>query len=172
MTARAHGGIRFSVVVALLAVLAAGPVAAQGTKPTIISFPVTLTSKQTILEKVGRGGEQTYGWNELTGSASTPSGDVDVQFLGNVQYTNGSGPFFGFLTLKFASLSTLGLRVDGRATVKPDGTTALKAKLRVIGGNAAMTGAKGSGGFAGERRAELGGAIEIKITVRVRGIDS
>jgi hypothetical protein len=150
-----------------------GPAAAQGTKPTTIRFTVALTSEQTILEQVGRGGNQTYGWNELTGSASTPSGNVDVQLLGNVQYTKGSGPFFGFLTLKFASLSTLGLRiVEGRATVRSDGSTALDSKLKVIGGNAAMTGAKGAGSFTGERSAELGSAIEIKVTVRVRGIDS
>jgi hypothetical protein len=165
--------VRLAVAVLSILVLTAGSAAAQGSKATKISFTVTLTSQQTILEQVGRGGDQTYGWNQLTGSASTPSGNVDVQILGNVQYTKGSGPFFGFLTMKFASLSTLGLRiVDGRATVRSDGTTALKSKLKVIGGSAAMTGAKGSGSFTGERRAELGGAIEITITVRVRGIDS
>lgn len=165
--------IRLVVLTAVVVALTAGSAAAQGAKPTTISFTVTLGSQQTILEQVGRGGDQTYGWNQLTGSASTASGNVDVQLLGNVQYTKGSGPFFGFLTMKFASLSTLGLRiVNGRATLQSDGTTALKSKLKVIGGNAAMTGAKGSGSFTGERRAELGGAIEIKITVRVRGIDS
>jgi hypothetical protein len=168
-------GVRVPVRVLLLALLVVAlgtaPAGALGTEPTTIRFTVALNSQQTILEQVGRGGRQTYGWNQLTGSASTPSGNVDVQILGNVQYTNGSGPFFGFLTLKFASLSTLGLRiVDGRATLQPDGTTALKSKLKVIGGNAAMTGAKGSGSFTGARRSELGGAIEITITVRVRGI--
>ena len=97
---------------------------------TRIRFDVTLTSQQQVLEQVGRGGVRTYGWNQLTGSASTPSGDVDVTILGNVDYVRGKGPFFGFLTVKFASMSTLGLRMEGRATPKPDGSTALAATLR------------------------------------------
>jgi hypothetical protein len=161
--------------VTLLAVvfaLAAAPAMAQRGGPTRIQFTVTLTSQQRILEEVGRGGELTYGWNELTGTASTSSGNVDVRLLGNVEYDKGSGPFFGFLTLRFASLSTLGLRiVDGRATVKRDGTTALASRLRVIGGNAAMTGARGTGTIIGERRDELGGAIEITVSLRLRGVD-
>lgn len=156
------------VVVAVLTVIA-GPASANG-QTTKISFTVSLTSSQRILEQVGRGGVQTYGWNQLAGTASTPSGDVSVQLLGSVEYMNGSGPFFGFVTLKFASLSTLGLHMDGTATLRKDGTTALKAKLRVIGGNAAFTGAKGSGSFTGERKAELGSPIVITITVKVTGI--
>jgi hypothetical protein len=92
--------------------------------------------------------------------------------LGNVEYLEGSGEFFGFLTLRFASMSTLGLRMNGTATVQDDGSTDLKAKLRVVGGNAAMTGATGKGSITGERRAELGGAIEITVRLRLRGIDS
>jgi hypothetical protein len=160
-----------AVVVGVVALGSAPLPAGDNDDPNRISFPVTLTSQQSILEQVGRGGEQTYGWNELTGTATTDSGDVQVQMLGNVEYVEGSGPFFGFVTLRFASMSTLGLRMQGTATVKDDGSTDLKAKLRVIGGNAAMTGAKGKGRFTGERPAELGGAIEITITVRLRGVD-
>jgi hypothetical protein len=159
------------VVVATVLALGIRPLRAGGDDPTRISFPVTLTSQQSILEQVGPGGEQTYGWNELTGTATTSSGDVQVQMLGNVDYREGSGRFFGFLTLRFASLSTLGLRMNGTATVQDDGTTNLEAKLRVVGGNAAMTGARGKGRITGERREELGGAIEITVTVRLRGLD-
>lgn len=166
-----------------LAVLAAVAVAAMTTTPataapagsttTRIKFTTTLDSQQRVLEQVGRGGVKTYGWNELTGTASTDSGDVQIQLLGNVDYVNGSGPFFGFVTMKFASLSTLGLRiVDGRARVRDDGTTGLRSRLRVIGGNAAMTGATGTGTMTGGRREELGTAIELTFDVRIRGITS
>ena len=160
-----------ALIVTTALALGDGPLSAGGDEPTRISFPVTLTSQQSILEQVGPGGDKTYGWNELTGTATTSSGDVQVQMLGNVDYRKGSGAFFGFLTLRFASLSTLGLRMNGTATVQDDGSTDLKAKLRVVGGNAAMTGAKGKGRFTGERPEELGGAIEITITVRVSGLD-
>ena len=157
--------------VVIVAVMA-GPAPAKSAKTTKITVTVSLTSSQRILEQVGRGGVITYGWNQLSGTASTASGDVTVQILGNVEYTNGSGPFFGFLTLKFASLSTLGLHMEGTATLRKEGTTALKAKLRVIGGNAAFTGASGTGSFTGERKAALGSPIDIKITINVRGISN
>jgi hypothetical protein len=161
-----------AVVIAALVLSVAAPATAKSNGVTKISFTVTLTSQQKILEQVGRGGAITYGWNELTGTASTPSGDVHVTLLGNVEYTNGSGPFFGLLTLKFASLSTLGLHLEGHATLRKDGTTALKSKLRILGGNAAFTGATGKGSFTGERAAALGSPIVIKVTIEVHGISN
>ena len=146
------------------------PAVAQGGDTTRIKLTVKLSSQQTILEQVGRGGDITYGWNQLTGTAATDSGDVDVQLLGNVEYLNGSGRFFGSLTLELASLSTLGLDVEGRAKLRDDGSTRLESKLRVIGGSAAMTGARGKGTMNGERRDDLGGAIEVTIDVRLRGL--
>jgi hypothetical protein len=159
-----------AVVIAALVLSVAAPAVAKSNGVTKISFTVTLSSQQKILEQVGRGGAITYGWNELMGTASTPSGDVHVTLLGNVEYTNGSGPFFGFMTLKFASLSTLGLHLEGHATLGKDDATALKSKLRVIGGNAAFTGATGNGSFTGTRAAALGSPIVIKVTIKVRGI--
>jgi hypothetical protein len=174
---RRHG-TRFALVALAAVVVAAmtarpATAAPAGSTTTRIEFTATLDSQQRVLEQVGRGGVKTYGWNELTGTASTDSGDVQIQLLGNVDYVNGSGQFFGFVTMKFASLSTLGLRiVDGRARVRGDGSTALRSRLRVIGGNAAMTGAKGTGTMTGERREELGTAIELTFDLRVRGISS
>ncbi len=140
--------------------------AAQTTK-----FTVTLTSQQTVLEQVGVGGDTSYGWNQLSGTASNASGDIGVTLLGNVVYTNGEGPFFGFMTLQFASLSTVGLRLEGQAAKGSDGLTDLAAKMKVIGGNAALTGAKGTGSFAGGRRDDLGGAVQLQVTIRLRGVD-
>lgn len=158
------------VVAAVLALALVAPAAsAQGSEVEKSTITVTLTSTQSILEQVGRGGDITYGWNELQGEAATDSGDVSVTLLGNVQYTKGSGPFFGFLTLKFASDSTLGLRiVKGTATKQSDGSTDLDAKLKVIDGTAAMTGAKGGGSFTGGRSADVGSPIEITITLKLK----
>jgi hypothetical protein len=164
--------LRVLVVGVLGLAVVAGPVSAKDSKVTKISFTVSLTSTQRVLHMVGRGGEITYGFNQLDGTAFTPSGNVAVEILGNVEYTKGSGPFFGFVTLKFASLSTLGLHMEGTATLRKDGTTALKAKLRVIGGNAAFTGASGTGSFTGERKAALGSPIQITVTINVRGISN
>jgi len=160
-----------AVVAALLATFlgGAGVAGAQTSGQTSnIDVTVTLTSRQTVLTQVGKGGDLTYGWNQLTGSADTPSGQTNVELLGNVDYLNGSGRFFGFLTMKFASLSTLGFLVEGRAAKQASGSTKLKATLKVIEGNAAFTGAKGAGSFTGTRAAALGSPIEITIKAKVR----
>jgi hypothetical protein len=159
------------VVAALLATFlgGAGIAGAQSSGQTSsIDVTVTLTSKQTVLTQVGKGGDITYGWNQLTGSADQPAGKTDVELLGNVDYLNGSGRFFGFMTMKFASLSTLGFLVEGRATKQANGSTKLKAALNVIEGNAAFTGAKGAGSFTGTRAAALGSPIEITIKAKLR----
>jgi len=134
-------------------------------------FTVTLTSQQTVLEKLGAGGEITYGWNQLTGTAPSASGDIGVTLLGNVEYTNGVGPFFGFMTLKFASLATVGTRLSGKATKDSSGVTHFQAKMRIIGGSAALIGAKGTGSFTGTRRDDLGGVVELDVTLKLRGVD-
>jgi hypothetical protein len=155
-------------IVSLLTIVAAPPAAAQSGQTSTIDVTVTLSSKQTVLNQVGRGGVVTYGWNELSGSANTPSGPKTVDILGNVNYTNGSGPFFGFLSLGFASQSTVGFLMQGRATKQADGTTKLKAALSVIDGSAAFTGAHGGGSFTGSRSAALGSPIVITIKAKVR----
>jgi hypothetical protein len=164
---------RLAALVLLVSYASVGVVAetaAAGATTDNVSFTVTLTSQQSVLEQVGEGGEQTYGWNQLVGKATTDAGDVDVNLLGNVEYTDGSGPFFGFVTLKFASLATLGLRMEGKAKLKRDGSTSLNAKLRVIGGSGPYTGVTGKGTFKGGRAAQLGSPIEITFDVTVRNI--
>jgi len=150
---------------------ASGRTTSTQTTPQTIRFTVTLTSQQTVLEKLGTGGEIAYGWNQLSGTAPSASGDIGVTLLGNVEYTNGVGPFFGFMTLKFASLSTVGTRLTGKATKDSNGVTHFNAKMRVIGGNAALIGAKGTGSFTGTRRDDLGGAVELDVTLKIRGVD-
>lgn len=174
-----HPARILSTVLVVLAV-AAGPAAAttggrsgSGSTPSTqtITFTVTLTSQQTVLEQLGAGGEITYGWNELTGTAPSASGDIGVTLLGNVEYADGVGPFFGFMTLKFASLSTVGTRLTGKATKDSSGVTHFRAKMRIIGGSAALIGAKGAGSFTGIRRDDLGGAVELDVTLKMRGVD-
>ena len=52
---------------------ASGRTTSNQTTTQTTSFTVTLTSQQTVLEKVGAGGEITYGWNQLSGTAPSAS---------------------------------------------------------------------------------------------------
>jgi len=172
-----------ALVVALVALVAhpagaggsggsgSGGSGSSGDRVQTTEFHVTLTSEGSTLQQVGKSGEITYGWNHLTGTAASDSGDIKVDMLGNVQYTEGSGPFFGFVTLRFASLSDVAFRMRGRAALQSDGSTDLKAKLRVIGGNGALIGVKGGGEFTGTRAAAVGSPIELDFTIRLRGLD-
>jgi len=157
--AGANAGSR-SVVIELAALLAQGaplatPVGA-GVPGTAITLTADLTSQGTQLHTVGPDASQTYGWNRLTGTAADASGPIDVELLGSVMYTRGSGPFSGLLTFTFADGSVLGAQVQGVATRGADGVTQIASTLGVINGTGRYEGATGAGTFTGSRDAALG----------------
>ena len=160
------------VALALALSLAVGsaPAVAKTSKVQTTTFHVSLTSQGPTFFQVGKSGDITYGWNHLTGTATSDSGDIGVDLLGNVHYTNGAGPNFGFVTLHLASLSDVGFRFQGTAKPGSGGSTKINAKMKVIGGNAAMTGVKGTGSFAGGRSGEVGSPVELDFTIKLHGI--
>ena len=131
---------------------------------------MSLSSDFSVLQQVGPEESQTYGWNRLVGNTTSNLGAFDVVMLGNVNYTEGSGPFFGFLTLTAANGDMLSLQMDGSAQVGDDGVTTLSSKLQVIGGTGAYVDASGNGSFTGERIAEVGAPIEFTMTIGVTGL--
>jgi len=113
-----HGenGTKHPVVIELAALLAEGaPLAtpvgegATGTALHVTARP--LDSLSRTLTTVGATGAQVYGWNQLAGT--DPASGVSVAMLASVNYENGSGPFFGFVTFTFPDGSTLGVQMQG-----------------------------------------------------------
>jgi len=135
-----------------------------------LEVPAELTSAESHLMKVGEDASKTYGWNTLVGPSSTDLGTFDVEMLGNVDYENGNGPFFGFVTLTDLSGDLLGLRMDGEASVEADGSSALEATFEVIGGTGQYSEASGTGTLTGTRMAAVGAPIEIVIIVDLIGV--
>ena len=131
---------------------------------------MSLSSDFSVLQKVGPDETQTYGWNRLVGTTTSNLGEFDVEMLGNVNYENGNGPFFGFVTLTDTNGDMLSLQMDGSAAVGDDGVTKLSSKLTVIGGTGVYISASGSGSFTGVRVAEVGAPIEFTMTVSIAGI--
>ena len=133
-------------------------------------WTVSLTSSDRTLYQVGASGQRTYGWNRLVGTTTIDGASAQVELLGSVRYRAGSGPFSGFITLKLADGSSLGLRVTGRTTASPDGTDAsFRATLTVIGGIGAEVSTTGHGSFTGSRKAALGSRVDLDVTLVLRG---
>ena len=79
----------------------------------------------STLYQVGPANQTVYGWNRLTCTTRVGGETVDVELLGSVDYVNGSGDFFGFVTITFADGSSLGVRLtEGHAEAATDTTDA------------------------------------------------
>jgi hypothetical protein len=163
-------------VLSLVVVLGAGTAgagvqrAASAAQARREHWSVSLTSSDRTLYQVGQAGQRTYGWNRLVGTTTIDGAAAQVELLGSVRYRTGSGPFSGFITLKLADGSLLGLSVTGRSSASPDGTDAsFRATLTVIGGTGAEVGTTGHGTFTGSRKAALGGRVDLDVTLVLRG---
>jgi quercetin dioxygenase-like cupin family protein len=153
------------VVIELVALLHEGaPLStATGDQPgtTPLHLAVALTSQSRVLYEVGPAGRSTYGWNQLGGSTELDGAPVTVEMLGNVNYTMGSGPLFGFVTFTFADGSSIGVSMQGRSAASGDTADAtFAATLGVIGGTGAYVDVSGFGTFSGNRTATLGGQVD------------
>lgn len=127
-----------------------------------LNYAADLTSQGTNLKQLD-GGTKVTGTNRLTGTTTLDGSTVNVEMLGNVAYTNGSGPFFGFLDITLEGGAILSMRMDGTATRNAAGVTTFDADLEVVGGTQTYEGAKGSGHFTGTRPAELGSPLHIEV---------
>src|SRR5690606_3642761 len=113
-----------------------------------------------------------YGWNLLVGETAIDGETVEVEMLGNVSYREGSGPFFGFVTLTFPDGSTIGLRMDnGEAKANAGTQTHFTAKLTVLGGTGRYLDVKGSGRWEGGRDTAVGSEVHMDVRLKLRGID-
>jgi mannose-6-phosphate isomerase-like protein (cupin superfamily) len=153
------------VVIVLTALLRDGaPLAtlvgdgASGT--TLVHLQTVLQSQSRTLLQAGPNNTVTYGTNQLAGTSTFEGQPVTIQMLANVDYVNGSGSFFGFVTFTFADGSTIGTRMQGLATAAADGSlTTFTSTLGVVGGTGRYVSTTGSGTFVGERRTALGGDV-------------
>ncbi len=142
----------------------------QGATGTPLQLSADLESQSRNLHTVGADGSVTYGWNQLVGTASVDGEPVGVEMLGNVDYVQGSGPLFGFVTFSFADGSTLGAQFEGTATGTANGDeTSFATTLGVIGGTGRYVSATGAGTFTGTRKAALGTAVAATFDLTVAG---
>jgi len=130
-----------------------------------LQLKAPLSSASKNLHSVGTATQ--YGWNQLVGTSTNYGESIGVEMLGNVAYTNGAGPFFGFVTYSWPDGSTIGVRMNGSATPGNDGTTSFSSPLTVLGGTGRYATAKGTGSFTGTRSGVLGSPVESRFTLHV-----
>jgi len=141
-----------------------GSLAGPSTKVTLSA---QLSSIQTFLHQVGTA--TTYGVNHLVGTSSTGTA---VDMLGNVNYTAGSGEFYGSITFTTSGGDTIGVEMNGAAVKHADGSTSFSAPLKVIGGSGALLRIAGSGLFTGSRSGALGSSVQSTFTLTLTGLPS
>ncbi len=132
------------------------------------SFKSTVTSVRSWVSDVGKkkDGQQTYGVNILEGTTQINDVTVRVRNMGTVDYTEGSGDFGGFVELVWSDGTTLGMRQNGAASFDESSEkTTFEADLEVINGSGSLSGTTGTGNWTGNRKASLGGAVVMKVTL-------
>jgi quercetin dioxygenase-like cupin family protein len=159
------------VVIELAALLAQGaPLATPvgtGATGTPLHLATALASQTRTLLNAGPQGSITYGWNRLTGTATLDGKPVSVDMLGNVDYTAGNGPFFGFITFTFDDKSTLAVSMQGQAVQSPSGASTVAATLGIFGGTGRYEKATGTGTFVGARSAAVGAPVDSTFDLQV-----
>lgn len=96
---------------------------ASASQGQTLNLIVELTSADNTLHTVGPEGAQIYGRNNLVGQTEVDGETVQVELLGNVDYTNGRGPFDGFLTLTFPDAAAGPGGTDAQGTPEDQGET-------------------------------------------------
>lgn len=142
--------------------------AASGTSQRIVLVS-RLTSAGTTLQNLPGG--ITYGWNDLRGGTTWAGQPASVRFLGSVNYTDGTGPFGGLVTVTREDGAVLAFSVDGAAldASLPGGgnETSFSGVIRIIGGDGAFKGARGIGTMTGFRDGPVGSPVQMTFNLRV-----
>ncbi|MEI7999935.1 MAG: hypothetical protein WCI50_01165 [Actinomycetes bacterium] len=152
------------VVIQVAALIEQGAPLATPTAPATptISLTTEINSIEKVLTPIGT---TTYGWNHLVGTATLDAQPVLCDILGNVNYVNGLGPFFGFVTFTFADGSQIATQMLGRATQAADGSSHVEAPLQIFAGTGRFAGATGGGFFDGTRTGAVGAPVASSFTL-------
>jgi hypothetical protein len=130
-----------------------------------MTFTTQLRSVDSIIRTLPGG--VTYGRNHLRGRTTWGNRHANIDFLAIVEYVNGSGPFYGVVTVTRADGSSIVFSANGASSSAGVGTTdsTFRGEATVLGGSGAFAGATGTGTMTGFRRAALGG--EVRMTFRL-----
>lgn len=167
-----------AVALALVATVLLGlPATAQSPSPMPDDEPRTVTLIYTLtgeaadqhFHTAGRNGELTYGTGRLTGTSTLDGAPVGIELLASVGYTDGSGPFTGWITIGSGADDTMGLEYEGFVTRRGE-RTLINGTVRVVAGTGAWVDASGSGRVSGRREGTIGSDVVYTLTLTLQGL--
>lgn len=139
---------------------------------TMIEFSFAAEPGDSVeFRTTGATGNLTYGYGQLVGSADFLGEPIDVELVGGVAYTDGSGPFTGFWTFTFSDGNTLAFDYEGRTT-RTETESIIAGTLKVLGGSGRFSSVTGRGSVVGERIAEVGGGVMYHFSLDLEGLTS
>ncbi|MEI7999940.1 MAG: cupin domain-containing protein [Actinomycetes bacterium] len=126
------------------------------------TFPLALDAKTT--NTVGPAGSRSYGTVVEQGDTTIGGEAVRLDLTAQINYTDGSGPWTGLMTLTWPDGTTLGGTIQGATVATNDGGASFVGTIGVIGGTGRFAGATGgSGTYVGSRPGALGSPITATI---------
>lgn len=132
-----------------------------------LTFSTTLRSVGSNIRTLP--GDVTYGSNHLRGRTTWNNRHANIDFLAIVEYVDGTGPFYGVVTVTRADGSSIVFSANGRSISVGVGTTDARftGEATVLGGSGAFAGATGTGTLIGSRKAALGGQVRMTFRLTV-----
>lgn len=112
-------------------------------------------------------GDETLGVGRLASVVDVGGEPVTFEVLVSLHYTDGSGPFEGFLSLTWPNGDAVVCRYAATVVRDAAGDSRWSSNLHVIDGSGALVGAAGRGTVAGFRSAALGGSVEYTVDLTI-----
>src|SRR5262245_19178129 len=112
-------------------------------------------------------GQKQFGVGRIASIVDIDGEQVTFEVLVSLEYTDGSGPFTGFVSLLWPNGDAVACRYDGVVMRDEAGDSRWNSMLHVIDGSGSLIGATGGGTLSGFRSAALGGSVEYTVDLNI-----
>src|SRR5262245_10243951 len=161
-----------SLTAALLVACFASPVVVTAQPPgdpehLHVSFVTTTGAAQPGDTTFYTLGQKQFGVGRIASIVDIDGEQVTFEVLVSLEYTDGSGPFTGFVSLLWPNGDAVACRYQGVVVRDEAGDSRWDSILHVIDGSGSLIGATGGGTLSGFRSAALGGSVEYAVDLTI-----
>jgi hypothetical protein len=112
-------------------------------------------------------GDEQFGVGRIASVVDVDGESVTFEVLVSLEYTDGSGPFTGFVSLLWPNGDAVACQYAGIVVRDAAGDSNWTTDIHVIDGSGSFVGATGNGTVSGFRSAALGGSVEYTVDLRI-----